>query len=228
MSERVRNILFWGLTAVILGLAVWALYVTGFFQAIRSPEALAAYIDACTPWSHLAFFGIQLVSVVIAPIPSNITAAVGGLLFGAIPAFLLTWAAVVAGSILVFALARRLGQRFATKLVGKALSDKYLDLIRRKRDTFLLLAFLFPFFPDDLLCILAGLTDIPFRRFVLLCLIARPWGLLVACAVGGSALHIPIWVMALLGAAGAAVFVLAMKYGDKLQNAVLQWIKNRK
>ncbi len=225
MNDRIRAALFWALTVVILGLALWALYATGFFQAIRSRDALAAYIDACTPWSHLVFFGIQLASVIIAPIPSNLTAAVGGVLFGALPAFLLTWAAVVAGSLLVFLLARLLGQRFAAKLVSQKLSDKYLGLLRRKRDTFLLLAFLFPFFPDDLLCILAGLTDIPWKRFLVLCLAARPWGLLVACAVGGSALDIPLWAMALLGAAGLAVFLLAMKYGDRLEAALIKHFK---
>ena len=225
MHERIRTSLLWGLTVIILGSTVCALYATGFFSALYSKEALAAYIDACTPWSHLVYFGIQLVSVIIAPIPSNITAAVGGVLFGMIPAFLLTWAAVVAGSLIVFGLARLLGQGFANQLVGKKLSEKYLDVIRRKRDTFLLLAFLFPFFPDDLLCILAGLTDISWKRFLFLCLIARPWGLLVACAVGGSVLHIPLGGMILLGLAGLAVFLLAMKYGDKVEAAILRRMK---
>ena len=84
------------------------------------------------------------------------------------------------------------------------------------------LAFLFPFFPDDILCILAGLTDIPFPRFVVLVILFRPWGLLVSCAVGSSALSVPLWAMALLGAGGLAVFLLAMKYGDRLEAAILQ------
>lgn len=225
MSERMRTLLLWAAAVLVLGLAVWALYATGFFQALSSKRELAAYIEACTPWSHLAFFGIQLASVIIAPIPSNITAMVGGVLFGAVPAFLMTWAAVTAGSLIVFGLARVLGQSFAARLVSKRLSDKYLDLIRRKRDVFLLLAFLFPFFPDDLLCILAGLTDLSWKRFFLLCVAARPWGLLVACAVGGSALSIPPWGMALLGLLGFAVFVIAMKYGDRLEEALLKKLR---
>ena len=109
--------------------------------------------------------------------------------------------------------------------MGKKVSEKYLDLIRRKRDTFLLLAFLFPFFPDDILCILAGLTDVSWKRFLVLCLVARPWGLLVASAVGGSALDIPIWGMVALGVAGVAVFVFAMKYGDRVEAYLSEKIK---
>ena len=98
-------------------------------------------------------------------------------------------------------------------------------MIRRKRDVFLALAFLFPFFPDDILCILAGLTDISFKRFFLLALAARPWGLLVACMVGSATLTIPLWGMALLGVLGLGAFLLAMKYGDRLEETLMERLK---
>lgn len=222
MEKKSVKILLWALTIAILGGSVWALYATGFFEAAGSQEKLGAYIARCAPWSHLAYFGVQLVSVIVAPIPSNLTAAAGAYLFGLWPSFLLTWGAVTLGSAVVFALARALGQQFVSQFVSEKLSDKYLDLIRRKRDIFLALAFLFPFFPDDILCILAGLTDISFKRFLLLAALARPWGLLVSCMVGSATLSIPLWGMALLGAAGLALFLLAMKYGDRLEEEVLR------
>lgn len=225
MQSKLGKLFLWVLTIAILGGSVWALYATGFFQAAGSPERMGEYIARSAPWSHLAYFGIQLASVVIAPIPSNITAAAGAYLFGLWPSFLLTWGAVALGSAIVFGLARVLGQKFVGGFVSEKLSEKYLDVIRRKRDVFLLLAFLFPFFPDDILCILAGLTDISFRRFILLVVIARPWGLLVACMVGSATVSVPLWGMTLLGIAGLAVFLLAMKYGDRLEQAVMERLK---
>ena len=210
------------LAIALLGGSGLLLWNTGFFSSLGSLEDMRAYIARFAPYSHLFYFVIQLLSVVVAPIPSNITALAGALLFGTWPAFLLTWGAVVSGSVLVFWLARVLGQRFVDRLVSQKVSEQYLDLIRRKRDVFLFLAFLFPFFPDDLLCILAGLTDIPMKRFVLLVLVARPWGLLVSCLVGGSVLHIPYWAMGLLGAAGLAVFLVCMKYGDRWERKLLE------
>lgn len=212
-------------TAVLLCLLAWGLWASGFFTAIRTPEGVRDYIERSSPYSHLVFFLLQLASVILAPIPSNITAAAGGVIFGTLPAFLLTAGAVTLGSALTFQLARLLGQSFVQSHVEKRYLEKYGEIIDRKRDSFLFLAFLFPFFPDDLLCIMAGLTDIPFRRFFLLTVLARPWGLLVACAVGGSALHIPLWGMALLGAAGVAVFLLVMKYGDRFEEMILQRLK---
>lgn len=197
------------------------LLCTGFFEAIRTPEGIEAYVEASAPWSHLTYFLLQLASVILAPIPSNVIALAGGLLFGTFPAFLLTFSAVLLGSLLVFLGARILGQSFVSAFVSRKLSEKYLDLLRRKRDTFLFLAFLFPYSPDDILCILAGLTEIPTRRFLMLCVTARPWGLLAACAVGSSALSLSLGWLIALGVVGVAGIFLVMKYGDGIEEKLI-------
>ena len=227
-TDRRRKIII--LTAALLLLAGggWFLYSSGFFQAARSLEDLRAYINRFAPCSHLCFFLLQFLSVVLAPIPSNITAAAGGLLFGTWPAFLLTFGAVTAGSLLVFWLARVLGRDFADRLVSRKLSEKYQAVLRAKAPIFLILAFLFPFFPDDMLCILAGLTDLSFRRFTLIVLLTRPWGLLFASALGGSTLGLPPWVMIPAGLLGLALFLLGMKYGDKLEQKLLRRLNGDK
>ena len=210
------------LTVLLLGAGGLFLYRSGFFAACTSIPALRAYIDRSAPYSHLTFFVVQLLSVVLAPIPSNLTAAAGGLLFGTWPAFFLTYGAVMAGSLLVFWLARTLGRDFVDRVVSRKLAEKYQKVIREKTTIFLALAFLLPYFPDDMLCILAGLTPITFGRFALLALFTRPWGLLFASALGGASLSIPLWAMVLIGLAGVMIFVLGMLYGDRLERAVLK------
>lgn len=227
MKKRQKRII---LTAALLLLAGggWFLYRTGFFQAVRSQDALRAYIAGFTPYSYLCFFLIQFLSVVFAPIPSNIVAAAGGALFGAVPGFALTFAAVAAGSLLTFSLARALGWDFADRLVSRRLSEKYREVLRTKAPVFLTLAFLFPFFPDDMLCVLAGLTSLSFGRFALIVILARPWGLLFASALGGSALKLSPWVMVPIGLVGLALFLLGMKYGERVEAAVLARFQERK
>ena len=221
----------WALWSLVLVLAAGGglfLHRSGFFAACTSVEALRSYIGRSAPYSHLFFFLLQFLSVVLAPIPSNLTAAAGGMLFGAWPAFLLTFAAVAVGSLLVFWLARVLGQGFADRLVSRRLSEKYQDIIRSKTSVFLTLAFLFPYFPDDVLCILAGLTDIPLRRFAAIVLLARPWGLLFACFLGGASFVLPLWVLVLIGIAGVACFVLGLRYADRLEASVLARLRHHR
>lgn len=226
MKNRQKLMILAAVLLLLVG-GGWFLYSTGFFQAARSLEGLRAYIDHFTPYSHLLFFLVQFLSVVLAPIPSNVTAAAGGLLFGTWPAFLLTFGAVTAGSLLTFSLARALGRDFADRLVSRKLSEKYRDVLRSKAPVFLVLAFLFPFFPDDILCILAGLTKLSLRRFALIVLLTRPWGLLFASALGGATLGLSPWAMVPIGLAGLALFLLGMKYGDRLETAVLNGLKKR-
>lgn len=226
MTKRLQW--FSAVLAVLLlcggGLFLWK---SGFFSALSSYSSMEDYINRFAPYGQVFFFLIQLLSVILAPIPSNVTALAGAVLFGMWQSFLLTFGAILLGSFLLFYLARVLGRPFADQLVSRKLSDKYLDLIRSKQDIFLLLVFLFPFFPDDLICILAGLTTIRPLRFFIIALIARPWGLLVSCAVGSATIAVPLWGMILLGAVGVAVLVLGLKFGDRWEQALLQKMKRK-
>lgn len=217
-------------TKKLLWLLPVLIAVTALLMFLRSNDIFTNYsatvirdwVEQYAPWAEAVFFGLQLMSVIIAPIPSNVTAAAGGLLFGFPKGFLLTIFAVVLGSCTTFSLARLLGQSFVQRFVSRKLSSRYLNVIQRKRDVFLVLVFLFPFFPDDIICILAGLTDIPLRRFLVIVLLARPWGLLAASALGGSAFAIPTWSIPIGAFALALLFYLGLKYGDKAEAALLK------
>lgn len=226
--KRKRWIVTLLLTLTLLGAGGYFLWRTGFFAAATSLEGIQRYMEAFSPYSQIVFLAVQLASVVLAPIPSNITAAGGALLFGMWESFLLTWLAVTGGSMLVFGLSRSLGQSFADRFVGEKVSARYLDLIRRKQDVFLALVFLFPFFPDDLICILAGLTRIRWSRFFWIVVLFRPWGLLVASAVGSSVISIPMWGMALIGVAGMLLFLAGLRYGDRAEEALLRYFRRER
>ena len=215
------------LVLVILLSSTLFLWKSGFFSALSSYESMKVYIERSAPYGQLFFFFIQLLSVILAPIPSNITALAGAVLFGLWQSFLLTCAAVISGSFLMFSLARILGRPFTDRLVSKKISEKYLNIIRSKQDIILFLIFLFPFFPDDVICILAGLTNIRPLRFLIIILISRPWGLWVASAVGSTSISIPLWGMILLGFAGVVVFISALKFGNQIEDFLLTKIKRK-
>ncbi len=222
--KRARRIVCVALCALIAGIAV-LLWQKGVFRRLSSLEELRAIIDAAGPWAGVVYFVLQMLTVIIAPVPSNVTMLAGALVLGFFKAMLLGVLAVIAGSVLIFLAARRLGQRAVRRFLDRGVMDRYLPVIQEKQEMFLFLTMLFPFFPDDVLCILAGLTEMPFSRFVLIMALARPWGLAFAALLGGGVIHLPLWGWAILVLAMAAFFCLSLRYSAAIEDRLLGFVK---
>lgn len=166
-----------------------------------------------------------MMTVIIAPIPSNISMMAGALALGFWPAMILGVLAVGVGSVIVFLAARALGKKAVQRFLDKGVMDKYLPIIEEKQDMFLFLTMLFPFFPDDALCMLAGLTNIPLGRFVIIMALSRPWGLIVAALMGSGSIILPIWAWAVIGVAGLFIFYFARKYSAQIEEALLRFVR---
>ena len=220
MKKKRRALRIALVALVVLALAAGAavLYKNGWFERIGSVEELRALIDEAGAFAGIVFFLLQMLTVIVAPIPSNVTMMAGALALGFWPSLLLGIAAIWAGSMIMFLLSRRLGQRAVQGFIDRSVMEKYLPLIEEKQDMFLFLTLLFPFFPDDMLCILAGLTSIPTGRFAAIMLLARPWGLIFAALLGSGMLSLPPWGWAVLTLVLGAVFVLAMKYSRQIED----------
>lgn len=60
----------------------------GYLEVFKSTQALQDYVEGFGVWAPLAFILLQLIQVIVAPIPGNVTTLAGGALFGFLPAFL--------------------------------------------------------------------------------------------------------------------------------------------
>ena len=219
-KKIVRILLIVLAVAAVLAAGGYALWKNGFFEKINSVDALREVIAGAGAWAGLVYFVLQMMTVIIAPIPSNISMMAGALALGFWPAMILGVLAVI-----VFLAARALGRNAVQRFLDKGVMDKYLPIIEEKQDMFLFLTMLFPFFPDDALCMLAGLTNIPLGRFVAIMALGRPWGLVVAALLGSGSISLPIWAWAAIGVAGLLIFVLAMKYSAQIEDALLRFVR---
>lgn len=197
--------------------AGYALVKSGLLEEINSVEDLRALIGRAGPMAGVAYFLMQMMTVIVAPIPSNVTMMAGALALGFWPAMILGVLAVICGSVIVFLAARALGRNAVQRFLDRGVMERYLPVIEEKQDMFLFLTMLFPFFPDDALCILAGLTTISLRRFVLIMAAARPWGLVFAALLGSGSIQMPVWGWVLLAVPMIAVFILAMRYSRQIE-----------
>ncbi len=151
--------------------AVFLLYVfkiTGFWQKFNSLESLKVYVLSFKYFSVFALVLIEIMQVIFLPIPSIVTLGVSVLLFGSFFGALISFIGVFLGSVLAFLIGKKLGRRAVSFLIGEKNLQKALALIKNKDKFVLTFAFFMPFFPDDILCFVAGLSSISFGYFILI------------------------------------------------------------
>ena len=214
------------LVAVVAAIVVGVVLLrrSGRLEMFTSEEAMREWVSGFGVWAPAAFFLVQMIQVIISPIPGSVTTLVGGALFGLWPAFGISTAAVLAGSLLAFGLARAFGRPLVSGLVGPKVTEKYLGAMTSRARIALLLMFLLPFFPDDALSLVAGLTGISWMFFFLAVLITRPWGLLFSSLVGSGMLSVPPWGWALTVAGTAVLAWAAIKWGPAIEQKLYRRI----
>ena len=208
-------------------IAIIALYfvgrANGWFEIFESVDDLQEYVSSFGAWAPLAFFGLQVLQVILAPIPGSITTLFGGAFFGFWKAMLISVGAVLTGSVILFLFAKYLGRPLVTRLVGEKRVKKYMKNMSARQFWVLFMMFLMPFFPDDVLCLMAGLTAIRLPGFILLVLVTRPWGLVFSALVGSGTLNVPIWGWVIIGLLSLALLFVSIRYPDKLE----EWMSDR-
>ena len=66
-------------------------------------------------------------------------------------------------------------------MVGEETLEKWQNKLKGKDNLFLTVAFVLPFFPDDVLCFLAGLSTMSARYFFVVVLLSRAVGIAATC-----------------------------------------------
>ena len=199
----------------------------GWFALFESKGAVREYVASFGGWAPLAFFVLQFFQVIISPIPGSVTTLAGGLLFGFFPAFLISTAAVFLGSVCAFLLGKIFGRPLVERIAGKAVVDKYMTAVSSRQRVVLIAMFVLPFFPDDILCLIAGLSALRLPSFALLVILTRPWGLLFSALVGSGLIAIPMWGWVIIGIIAAALFILSIKYAPQIEERTKFWLEKR-
>lgn len=139
-------------------------------------EQLELLVEKSGVWGPLLFITIQMVQVVLPIIPGGITCGAGVVIFGAWHGLLYNYIGIVAGSMINFYLARRYGQCFVKYFVKEETYEKYIGWLEKgkKFDKFFAFAIFFPCAPDDVLCLIAGLTRMTWKKFAAIILLGKP------------------------------------------------------
>ena len=176
-------------TLVLIGaLIIFSVY--GYQKGIfTSRDQLELFIRQSSFWGPLLFIVIQIAQVVLAVIPGGLTCLAGVVFFGPWYGFLYSAVGIIIGSCINFYLARRYGEKFIRLFVSDETYEKTKKkfLTGKKFDVVFTAAILLPCAPDDVLCMLAGLTDMSWRKFLTILFLGRPVTIVVY-SLGGAML----------------------------------------
>lgn len=152
----------------------------------KQPELFRQWVDGLGLWGKGAYVGMCLLQVVVAIIPGEPLEICGGYAFGGLWGSVLCMLGLFLGSVIVFWLVRKLGQPMAEIFFSPEKLEKLHFLKHSPKRNFLFwLIFTVPGTPKDLLCYFAGLTDISWGTWLLLCSVGRLPSVLTS-TVGGS------------------------------------------
>jgi uncharacterized membrane protein YdjX (TVP38/TMEM64 family) len=157
------------------------------YDILHDPHRLKELIASFGPYSPLAFIIIQILQVVVAPIPGGPIEFLGGYLFGIKAGLLYSMIGLILGSWLAFSLARIFEKWAVEKFVSAEHRKKFDYLIGHEGVILSLLLFLIPCFPKDALCYILGLTPMHLGIFLLVSTVGRIPGTLMATLQGAKA-----------------------------------------
>ncbi len=216
--------------AAVLLITYFSLYKSGILASLNSVDDIVEYINHSGGWAEGLFVLANFLQVTFIPIPSTVTTTAGAILFEGIwkPLYL-TVIGLVIGSMFAFFLGKVFGVRFANWLVGEKAIQKYKKMMKGRDKIVLFYMFIFPFFPDDFLCILAGMTTYSYFGFFLLQVFSRTIGTLTTILITKGIVSIPLyggWLVlwGFIIIAVIALLILTIKYSEKIEEFILKII----
>ena len=222
-----------GVLAAAGGLALWLATAPSsgepargiaFYRLLGDREALERLLDTLGPWGPLFIVLAEAAQVLLAPVPGQVVGLVSGYAYGFAWGTTLCSIGLAIGTFAAVWLARRLGRPLVERFVSAQWLARIDGYAERRGALALFLIFLLPFLPDDLCCLVAGLTSMRISERVLLALIGRTPGLVISTMMGAQAHHMTWHQLAIIAAAGLGLAIAFARYQTRLEQAMVRLI----
>jgi uncharacterized membrane protein YdjX (TVP38/TMEM64 family) len=239
MSEQrrrlvIRGAIFFGLIALLF---FFSRYIPRPFSAFAPPgeelddfegiysnsDKLSKFLQNLGPYSPAVFVLLQILQVVAAPFPGELTGVAGGYVYGEMFGFILSTVGLSIGSWVAFELASIFGRPFVERFVKRDVLEKFNFLTTKTGVVICFILFLFPGFPKDYLCYLLGLSRMKLSTFLLVSIIGRIPGTYLLTMQGATIRNEEYHAFAIITLMSVAVLAIGYFY----RNQLFDWIKHR-
>jgi len=219
MSRRMKIAVYSALSLAFVSLIIYLtmLYGPKIRELSRKPEELMGLLNSYGWKGVLVFIGIQMLQVVVAFIPGELVQIAGGYIYGAWLGTLYSLIGIVAGSVIVFSIARLLGYPLVRLLVPASYLEKFSFIINSKKsEAAMFLLFLIPGIPKDVVTYIAGVTPVKPLTFFTIITIGRFPALLASSFIGSNTQKGNYGIAIILSVAALILFIAGLLLKDKI------------
>lgn len=210
----------------LIGLVFYLIYL---FSGLKISD-IQSYLTTIGIWGYVLFIFLQVfTNVVLFIVPGQTLQfiALGLALYSPLETFFLVLMGMVMASSINFLLGRFLGAQFVIKIIGAETYQKYQTKLATKAYVYYPLMMLLPFFPDDELTLLVGLTKMKWWYFIVTTTITRAVGVAIFTFLPGqinfsyqSTLELVLYILG-----GLHIAVLLFYVVRTLERIVTKFIK---
>lgn len=191
--------------AVIFLFAVISLCVFLILKGlgITNFENLKSVIIRTKQWGLITYLLIQIICLVLlcfVPLLNTSLIILGISIFGSIWTFIISMLAIIISSTILFFIGDKFGEKLAKKLVGKKDFELAQIAVDTKSKILLPFFYILPGFPDEALCLVAGMTKMKYWYLMLVTIVYHIVEIGMFCFLGSelvdwSALSAIDWII---------------------------------
>jgi len=183
-------------------------------------KKIVAFVNSFGPLSVVIFIGLQILQVIVAPIPGEVNGFIGGYLYGPFLGTLYSTIGLTIGSWIAFVLARWLGLPFVERVISPRIIQKYDYFMEHRGILITFILFVIPGFPKDALSYIIGLSHMRTSTFLVICTAGRLLGTLMLSISGNCARNDQIMATAVILGVSVLIVILAYYYHDNILKLV--------
>lgn len=177
----------------------------GLMYPQTTPENIKNALLSLGILAPIGMIFIEVIQVIIAPIPP-ITMIGSGYTFGLFHGTIYSFIGMFIGSGVTLLISRKFGRPVVKSIVSEEYMSSFQDKLGKHYYYVIAAMFATPGFPHDMLCYMAGLTDLELKKLLPVIAFSRipvVFGLvLTGSSVASSQIHITILILSLFAVAG--------------------------
>lgn len=200
---------------VLIAVGIYFFIHYDLYSFFSDRTKIITFLESYGPVSVFVFIGIQILQVLVAPIPGEVSGFIGGYIYGIYLGTLYSTIGLTIGSWLAFTLSRTLGLPFVERIVSPKIINQYDHIMTHQGPWVAFLLFLIPGFPKDALCYVLGLSHIRIGIFLVISTVGRLLGTLMLSVQGSFLRNNQDTTFLMVMAASIIILILGYFLGKK-------------